>query len=213
MMSPPTATIDPYTGQTSITHGGYHVENKSIDVTITNQPSVNYYQIRFKGYFSTDWYTYSASIPNSMESTIYLKLSNGDYTVVSVPFSYWGENFPQGGQVDFQVRALIGQPSEQIMGQVRGLFFDGQTGDWSNTQTITIPSNTGSISTTPNPTTSYIPSSPPSTNSNGSTEITIQISSTNLLLLVGIVLVVVLAGVISIILSVRHRKTPKPSII
>jgi hypothetical protein len=61
--------------------------------------------------------------------------------VVSVPFNYWGENFPQGGKVDFQVRALIGQTFEQIMGQVRGIFFDGQTGDWSATQTITIDAN------------------------------------------------------------------------
>ena len=34
-----TYSIDPYTGE-NVTHAGYHVENKTIEVTIKNQPFV-----------------------------------------------------------------------------------------------------------------------------------------------------------------------------
>ena len=39
---PPTYSTDPYTGKTVMTQAGYHVENKSIEVTIKNQPFTNY---------------------------------------------------------------------------------------------------------------------------------------------------------------------------
>ena len=35
---PPTYGIDPYTGQTVMTFPGSHVDNRTIDVTIKNQP-------------------------------------------------------------------------------------------------------------------------------------------------------------------------------
>ena len=161
----PTATIDPYTGQNIVTHGDYHAENKSIDVTIKNQPSDTYYQIQFKGHYNNDWQLYSTSnMITPIQLTQYIAQSNSDYTVVSVPLNsdqalnsngkHVGSitNFPEGGQVDFQVRALVGSPTVYQAGLMGDMVrFDGVTGDWSNIQTITIPEGSTSTSS-PNPT-------------------------------------------------------------
>ncbi len=218
----PTTTIDPYTGKSIITQSGYHVENQSIDITIKNQPftlfSVNgsevdfWYQVQFKGHYSTDWQIYYIPLPNSIESTTNIPQSNGDYTIISVPTNNDQVNsgsmtdFTQGGQVDIQVKALVGSFILIPHGLVYYDYteFVGEESEWSNTQTITITDNYAS--TTANPTTPYLPTLAPFINSNGSTQITIQISSTNLLLLVGIISVVVLAMVLIIVLSIRHRK-------
>ena len=59
----PTYTIDPYSGkQTILTPGssaipGYHVENKTIELWIKNQPysADVYYDVRTKGHFGENW--------------------------------------------------------------------------------------------------------------------------------------------------------------
>jgi len=67
----PVTTMDPYTGKTAITQAGYHVENRSVEITITNQPFTPYsvdgsevnafYQVQFKGGFGANWQLYSHS--------------------------------------------------------------------------------------------------------------------------------------------------------
>jgi hypothetical protein len=63
---PPTYGIDQYTGETIITEGGYHVDNKTIEITIKNQPyTYSYndssawivYNVMVKGHFGEDWKT------------------------------------------------------------------------------------------------------------------------------------------------------------
>ena len=143
-----------------------HFENKSIDVTIENQPFSSYniiaehtavnlwYQIQFKGYNGTDWQLYSDSMITPIYFTYFTIQSTSNYTVISVPVNsdqaHVGSvtNFPEGSQVDFQVRALIGQPFVDEQGGGYVPFFKGETGNWSNIQTITI----GEISTSPSPT-------------------------------------------------------------
>jgi len=77
---PPTYGIDPYTGKKVVTKEGHHVENKSIEVTIKNQPlSPNneangffthlYYNFRYKGHYANDW-IYSPEI--SYKSKLHL---------------------------------------------------------------------------------------------------------------------------------------------
>jgi hypothetical protein len=163
----PTATTDPYTGKTVITHGGYHVENKSIDVTIKNQPftpcSANgseinfYYQVQFKGYYGDNWQFYSDSnMITPIQLTHYYTQSNGELTVISVPLNSDEvpvgsvTNFPDGSQVDFRVRALIGSVNVKqsgIMGD--WVYFNGETGDWSSTQTVTIGQSAAIPTATP----------------------------------------------------------------
>jgi hypothetical protein len=151
---PTTYSIDPYTGQ-SLMHPGYRVENKTIEITITNQPYVPYtdsngtatfyYNIRMKGHFEDEWgQLYSPDAG-------FIKRSNSAYTVVSYTIGEHADrpiirNIP-GGQVDFQVQALIGfthrgyDPNATNQLDMFPWVFDGETSDWSNTQTITIASN------------------------------------------------------------------------
>jgi hypothetical protein len=167
---PTTYSIDPYTGE-NVAHAGRHVESKSIEVRIKNQPftpyeiqenennwTINfYYNIRIKGHFTEDWselYRASDGYPTQSDS---------QYTIISYAL---GENtdtilgtkmikFPAGAQVDFQVETMIGYVSRKYVGDY-GIFsfpyvFTGETSGWSNTQTLTIPTSTPSPTDSPAP--------------------------------------------------------------
>ena len=158
-------TTDPYTGE-QITHssGGEHVDNRTIDVTIKNQPFtpykdsttsnqiVNlYYNIRSKGHFE-DWS--SASSGHGQNG---VQAYTSATTVISFNIGYW--NVPQGGQIDFQVQAVLSYVNSTYSGSCftgSQTIVVGQSG-WSNTQTLTIGNPTPSSPTqepfwTPNPT-------------------------------------------------------------
>ncbi len=172
-----TTSTDPYTGQ-SVTNKGYHVQNYTVELAIKNQPFTAietkegtadwmadlYYNVRFKGHFTNEWVvTYYVESP-------YPKHSNSTFTVLT--FGAFSDcRSPQiipGGQIDFQVQALIGyghreyDPSQTVQILMWPWVFTGQTSDWSNTQTLTIPGRSESVSPTPttpeNPTaTPYLP--------------------------------------------------------
>jgi hypothetical protein len=170
---PTTHSIDPFTGQ-DITHQGYHVENKSIEVRIKNQPFTPYeiqengdnwttnffYNIRIRGHFSEDWielYRADDGYPHQW--------SDSDYTVISYLLGEGDADtvlgtkmirLPAGGQVDFQVKAMTGYVSRKWVGNY-GPFsvpyvFTGETSGWSNTQTLTIPASGSSSSSSSSPT-------------------------------------------------------------
>ena len=166
---PTTHSIDPYTGQ-DITHERYHVENESIEVRIKNQPFTPYeiqenennwtinffYNIRIKGHFSEDWielYGASDGYPHQW--------SDSDYTVLSYLLGGDADTvlgtkmikLPAGGQVDFQVEAMIGYVHREISIPVPGTgwVFTGETSGWSETRTITIPTSTTSPTDSPTP--------------------------------------------------------------
>lgn len=174
----PTTTIDPYTGKTTITNYGYHVENKSVEIAIKNQPfnsfnDINgnsiglYYNVTVKGHFETNWIYY---FNNSYRGL--LNASDSDYTVISIPFGYH-PTVPLGGyplegvnsgQLDLRVQAQIGYYNKEYTGMFAPVpggdfyfLFTGETSDWSNTQTITIPDGSISTSTSPNPTSNPTP--------------------------------------------------------
>lgn len=170
----PTTTIDPYTGKNITTQYGYHGEKKSIEVTIKNQPFTStldasgnytslYYDVRFKGHYSDDNWYYVDSAYNA---------SNSDYTVIAIGLMEIGLVSPgerpisAGDQIDFKVRALIGYKITKAYDSI-GLppelryyhEFIGQTGDWSNVQTITVDESqtpTSSPETTPTQTPSPV---------------------------------------------------------
>jgi len=142
---PTTHSIDPYTGQ-DVTHQGYHVENKSIEVRIKNQPFTPYwvidpdsgsnmtvslhYNVWVKGHFAEGWsqvYFLSDGLPIQ---------SSGEYTVFSLPVDY-----PSGAQVDFKVEAMAGYVHRPIgpSGWPTWTFTGEES--WSNVQTITIDAN------------------------------------------------------------------------
>ena len=160
----PTSSIDPYTGQ-NITNQGYHVENRTIELTIQNQPFDSYiangqnisfyFNVREKGHYEENWtIVYSPDLG-------YLTESNSEYTVTSYSldenvFPFWNEISSSGGQVDFQVQALIGyvsriyNPNATLQIDMYPWAFTGETSGWSNTQTVNVPSNSTSASTSPN---------------------------------------------------------------
>ena len=134
-----TTIINPYTGnETVITTPGYHVENRSIEVWIKNQPftpytdsegnEINlYYNVRAKGHFEDDWKIVVGKSPirTSLEYNFY-RLS---------------ADYPEGGQVDFQVRAVVAYKYNTLAGRpIIPLYALRNVGssDWSSTQTLTI---------------------------------------------------------------------------
>jgi len=179
---PTTYSTDPYTGET-VTHEGYHVGSKTIEVTIKNQPFVPfwiqenpsvanwtinfYYNVRIKGHFSEDWkglYYASDGYPSQDSGSEYTVLSyQGRYSPtegMSFQTSALMTTFPVDAQIDFQVEAMIGYVSRVYNPDATEQLamwpwrFTGETSGWSNTQTITIP-------TTPSPTTSPTPTPAP----------------------------------------------------
>lgn len=167
---PTTYSIDPYTGKT-VTHAGYHVECRTIEVKIKNQPFVPYYDastgfnvslyynVRIKGHFSENWielYNPSVGYPAQDSASEYTVLTyQGEYSsTTGMKFESSSitimTTFPPGAQVDFQVQALIGYVHRAVLSNVTNptgpwdvapWIFAGETSGWSNTQTITIDAN------------------------------------------------------------------------
>ena len=156
---PTTYSIDPYTGE-NITHPGYHVPRTAFKMTIENQPFVPYYDeesgwnitfyynIRVKGSYSEDW------IELYRPSNGYPLQSDSEHTVISLgTLNEKGLSLitdakmidlPSGGQLDFQVEAMIGyvhRSGVHIPIPSSGWGFTGEKSGWSNTQTITIPAS------------------------------------------------------------------------
>jgi hypothetical protein len=146
-----TSSTDPYTGKVEYTTiPGYYVENKSIQITITNQQFTPYsdgqghlinlyYNVRFKGHFGEYWETpfYKTIRNGEYGFTEQFPQSNSQSTVIGVP-----SKFQKADVVDFQVQTMQGYhtPWEPILAVVMGTSqFTGKISDWSNTQTITIP--------------------------------------------------------------------------
>lgn len=143
--TPASSSIDPYTGQT-ITTPAQHIENRTIEVKIKNQPFTPYvddngftiqlyYSIRVRGHFAGNW-TEVFSVDNAHPVQ-----SNSDYTTISLPL---GQNVGPFGslhsdsssEIDFQVKAMVGYFSRTS--GFASWYFAGQESEWSRTQTLTI---------------------------------------------------------------------------
>jgi hypothetical protein len=172
-------TTDPYTGA----NNSHQIESNAIEITIKNQLKYSansdsdislHYNIRVKGHFGDSWNElyYSSNYPAQ---------SNSEYTVLSNP-----EGYPVGGQIDFQVEAIVERESRVYDSNsnpptYHTVFTVEATSDWSSTQTITIPETApqdmADVSPTPSlqpdqiltpnsPNPNDIGSEPPSTNTN-----------------------------------------------
>jgi hypothetical protein len=216
-------TTDPYTGQ-QITHssGGEHIDNRTIDVTIKNQPFtaykdtttnnqiVNmYYNIRSKGHFE-NWNSASGSHGQSG-----LQASTSATTAVSFNVGYW--NVPQGGQIDFQVQATLSYINSTYSG---GCFTGSQTivvgqSSWSDTKTLIIgnptsPSPTTQPTWSPNPT--AIPTSNPYTPTATPTQPNILngiLSGSNFEQTALIVMAVIIACFVIVVMALLRKTTTK----
>jgi hypothetical protein len=147
-----TTSIDPYTGEEIKTpQGGYRVTSITVDVTIHRQninPGIDeenhtlslYYNVRAKGHFE-DWYGEGGSHGMSAVAAS----TTGD-TVVSFDVQNWG--IKQGGQIDFQVEAILGYTDSSGSYCGSASFHTVQVSGWSGTQTVTYGNP---ISATPTP--------------------------------------------------------------
>ncbi|MGA2385675.1 MAG: hypothetical protein ABSG33_03995 [Candidatus Bathyarchaeia archaeon] len=162
--APTTTSTNQYNGQTT-TNPGYHVENRTIQITIKNQPFTSYiqngenisfyYNVKEKGQYATNWTTlYSPGYYFPTESnTGYTTLV---YLIDANEPPFW-DNLVNGGTVDFQVQAMIGSvhrisnitAGNELPWEMFPWIFDGQTSDWSPTQTVTVPSSSPSPSQPP----------------------------------------------------------------
>jgi hypothetical protein len=223
---------DPYTGKDVLAENGYHVQNKTIELKIRNQPLISahdsygnvlrlYYRVQNKGYFGGSWFDlhggggdyypdYYYIGPVSPTDEYILKLyglagNNGTLSLQNLDIS-------DGGKADFRVQAFIGYVNRTkfwgILGESHEDIFTGETSDWSNTQTLSIPDGSVSAST-PSPTTpttsaptSTITTTSPDANGNS---ITLPLN----ILIIIIAAILLLAVTLSVLLFSRHRKTAK----
>jgi hypothetical protein len=160
----PTYTIDPYTGQTEMTSRGNTVIVKNIEVVIQNQAfsphqtaDGNYtqlgYYVRAKGYYE-QWITDSINEGGNIilyNNSMRTPASISDATILTIPLNYW--NIKPGGEIDFQVKAVI---ANYYTVQSHDLYIPDYVGsdvisegDWSSTQTLTIPSANSSPAPSP----------------------------------------------------------------
>jgi len=155
-----TATVDQYTGkETTTTTPGYYVENKTIQITIKNQPFTPYtdtngityylyYTVQSKGRFGEDWQNWG--------STVQIKnpygggfVSSSEYLQGSI-VSGSANGYTNGAQVDFRVEAIIGHyvPDSPDHMFPQYWFETDVSSGWSSVQIITITSESSSPSQT-----------------------------------------------------------------
>jgi hypothetical protein len=149
----PIYTTDPYTGETKRVWVGGYVANKTFDFVINHQNfppyqnensvTVNlYFEIRYKGQFE-EW------TDNSYTTRI--SASDIGDTLRTFTVGKEGEwwTISDSGQVNIQVRAVTGYGGYDLFSS----FTQVSASDWSNTQTVTIPATSSSVSPfTPMPT-------------------------------------------------------------
>lgn len=226
----PTTTIDPYTGENVTVRAGRHVQNRSIEVIIGNQPFTPYedsngnhiylfYNVSKKGHYENNWHYFPEIL-----ARLPLRALDNDYTIVSFwmdqnwidqppfPLRYDDDPYTQslgdisaGGQVDFRVQALVGCYSDpSYKTDFYNNFFTGETSGWSNTQTITIDGS-ASVAT---------PDAPASQNSTASTPIqpgsriavSFDLSWSENAIIVLFSIIAVLVAVVAVFLRIRSKR-------
>ncbi len=169
----PTYGTDEFSGKTVQKGGGFTVENKTIEVTIKNQPFTPYknsdgkdivldYKVRYKGHFGEYWNYKDVSVDSMSDYSIVTFFLSNDYVVL--------DGLSPGDKVDFQVQARIGyytfvpDPLRSGFYHEGTLEFTGESSSWSNTQTLTIGSGEVKVTeTTTSPSPSPIQSTPTAT--------------------------------------------------
>ena len=173
---PPVYGVDEYTGETVVKKYGDHVDKRTVEIKITNQPftpytdeednAINvYYNVQYKGQYGGIWYTlYGDNVHYRIQDY------NSQYTIINYTYAINLHELPQSGKMDFRVQASIGyesasrNPSTGWMDPYYWYSIVGEESNWSNTQTISIPDGAVSqpqSSSSPEPTPSPEPTSTP----------------------------------------------------
>jgi hypothetical protein len=133
--------------------------NKTIELSIKNQPPVpdngSFYNVRIR----VDDGNWSVLSP---ENQVPIQ-SNGEYTILSYPseqpdfeyqyhMGYTMQNLFPSDKIDFQVQTMVGgiyrgfNPNATNQFDMYPYVFIGQKSDWSNTQTLIMPTTVASPS-------------------------------------------------------------------
>jgi len=170
---PTTYSLNQNTGKV-VAQIGYTVEYPFVEVTIKNQPFTPYfntsigqeislrYNIQISPHGENSWTdicSLNAGAPflHDPEQSV-----DSNYTNLSIDVLIDGIGFiPVGTQTDIQVQAMIGYitliyAANEFGENSTEYSFVGQTGSWSNTQTVNIPANIP-LSPTPTPTVPEFP--------------------------------------------------------
>jgi hypothetical protein len=174
----PVYTTDPYTNNTVIQTYGKHADNRTIVITIKNQPFTPFkdsngkiinlfYNVRYKGTFGQYWtemYGVDRMVFDNSDPLSKYGYKIQDYdsqnTIVAITSP------AQQGQMDVQVEALEGYTNQTGEGHIIfswvSYAFYGEESGWSNTETITL-GETSAHSPTPSssPSPSFSPSPSP----------------------------------------------------
>ena len=127
---PPIYGIDQQTMQKVTIEAGYHVENKSVIITIKNQALPDALNN------SLSWLAYNVRLKEDDQIYAQVHQSDSEYSTLAIRV----DNYALGNQVAVRVQALFMSP-----GYVIGI------SDWSNTQTVTIPDFLPTPSPSPSP--------------------------------------------------------------
>lgn len=156
-VEPPAYTIDPYTGETKLVWVGGYVSNKTIEVTIKNQPFTSYtnssghkfdlyYIIEMKGHYAEGWSSWSSPFHKQFDSE-------------DIVAQMTANNYEDGSQLEFRVKAVVAYDASYY--DILGLGLRSQyvldehvTSDYSSIKTLKIGSASPSQTTTVPPTTS-----------------------------------------------------------
>jgi hypothetical protein len=228
--APTTYSIDPYTGE-NVTHLSHHVDNKTIELKIENQPFVPYnesgwlvsfhYLVQVKGHYAENWVPLyimgeGPTPSNSDHTVIAYKLTLSEtrqdqtYTLGSYDTNISTNSItglPSNAQIDFRVEATIGyvhrgyNPNATDQLQMWPWIFTGEESGWSNTQTITIDSNPS----TSTPDTGSEKSTAPDQPGNNATVIDLYGIAAAVLVVLGVVGLMALGAVV-----LRRRTTKQP---
>lgn len=219
---PTTYSTDPQTGA-KITNAGYFVNRENLTFTIQNQPDATDYVIRYTTPYATGWsYIYEEDFNGTLSkssggaSTLTFSGTYGSFEIGETQqmvqgysfVSYYERsfNFESGASIEFQVQAVNGYNKfeESLFGSHTALI--GVTSEWSNSQTITIPTG---ISSTSAPASSSSTATQTPTQTQTSTTVS-STSYTSLLIITTIALVAIaflLAVIIVLLIYFRKRGT------
>lgn len=177
-----TTKTDPYTGEvTQEKHGGNHVFDVALSITVKNQalPTYTdpqshseyrlYFNITYKGHYADTWLVYKREpFKASNEATTTFNLNYGgnqDQPRILI--------LERGGRIDFRVQALYGYyeyvEDPMVPGVPRGnlgspphhYVFHGEMSNWAQAQTVEFPNPYPTPKSTATPTDSPQTSMPP----------------------------------------------------
>jgi hypothetical protein len=147
---PPVYGVDEYTGENVLKHYGEHVDKRTIEIKITNQPftpytdeenhTINlYYNVQYMGHFGGCWYTLYGD-----NAHYRIQDYNSQYTIINYTYAINLHDMPKRGEMEFRVQASIGyesasrNPSTGWMDPYYWYSIVGKESDWSTMQTISI---------------------------------------------------------------------------